>query len=449
MILFRQGLFYSVIKVCGGIIMRYQRPKGTADILPGTSEKWQFVEETARKLFAAYRYQEIRTPMFESFDVFSRTSGETSDIVTKEMYDFHDKGDRHITLRPEGTAGVVRAFVENKLYGPDTPKPVKMYYMGPMFRYERPQSGRQRQFHQIGVEAFGSESPELDVEVISMAVNYLQNLGIDDLRVAINTLGDKQTRADYRQALIDYLEPHFEELSDDSKERLHKNPLRVLDSKAPEDQLIVDGAPSILDYLTDDAQKHFDKVTRLLDDLGIKYDVDHTMVRGLDYYNHTIFEIMANAKELGEGYTTICAGGRYDGLVEELGGPQMPGVGFGLGVERLLLLMDSKNFQFPDTFGLDAYVVGIGDDASVEALKVVQALRKQDFKADKDYLARKPKAQFKSADKLDAKFTLTLGDKELESSTIHVKNMADGNEVTVDINEVKDNFAELISKNFK
>ncbi|CAI2606501.1 Histidine--tRNA ligase [Apilactobacillus kunkeei] len=429
--------------------MRYQRPKGTADILPGTSEKWQFVEETARKLFAAYRYQEIRTPMFESFDVFSRTSGETSDIVTKEMYDFHDKGDRHITLRPEGTAGVVRAFVENKLYGPDTPKPVKMYYMGPMFRYERPQSGRQRQFHQIGVEAFGSESPELDVEVISMAVNYLQNLGIDDLRVAINTLGDKQTRADYRQALIDYLEPHFEELSDDSKERLHKNPLRVLDSKAPEDQLIVDGAPSILDYLTDAAQKHFDKVTRLLDDLGIKYDVDHTMVRGLDYYNHTIFEIMANAKELGEGYTTICAGGRYDGLVEELGGPQMPGVGFGLGVERLLLLMDSKNFQFPDTFGLDAYVVGIGDDASVEALKVVQALRNQDFKADKDYLARKPKAQFKSADKLDAKFTLTLGDNELESNTIHVKNMADGNEVTVDINEVKDNFAELISKNFK
>lgn len=429
--------------------MRYQRPKGTADILPGTSEKWQFVEETARKLFAAYRYQEIRTPMFESFDVFSRTSGETSDIVTKEMYDFHDKGDRHITLRPEGTAGVVRAFVENKLYGPDTPKPVKMYYMGPMFRYERPQSGRQRQFHQIGVETFGSESPELDVEVISMAVNYLQNLGIDDLRVAINTLGDKQTRADYRQALIDYLEPHFEELSDDSKERLHKNPLRVLDSKAPEDQLIVDGAPSILDYLTDDAQKHFDKVTRLLDDLGIKYDVDHTMVRGLDYYNHTIFEIMANAKELGEGYTTICAGGRYDGLVEELGGPQMPGVGFGLGVERLLLLMDSKNFQFPDTFGLDAYVVGIGDDASVEALKVVQALRNQDFKADKDYLARKPKAQFKSADKLDAKFTLTLGDNELESNTIHVKNMADGNEVTVDINEVKDNFAELISKNFK
>ncbi|GAA6113076.1 MAG: histidine--tRNA ligase [Apilactobacillus sp.] len=426
--------------------MRYQRPKGTADILPGESEQWQFVEETARMLFSDYRYQEIRTPMFESFDVFSRTSGETSDIVTKEMYDFYDKGDRHITLRPEGTAGVVRSFVENKLFGPDTPKPVKMFYMGPMFRYERPQSGRLREFHQIGVEAFGSESPQLDVEVISMAVDYLQHLGIDDLRIAINTLGDKETRANYRQALIDYLEPHFEELSDDSKERLHKNPLRVLDSKAPEDQLIVDGAPSILDYLTDDAQNHFDKVTRMLDGLGIKYDVDHTMVRGLDYYNHTIFEIMANAKELGEGYTTICAGGRYDGLVEELGGPQMPGVGFGLGVERLLLLMNSKEFVFPNFNALDAYVVGIGEEASLEAFKVVQALRDNGFAADKDYLDRKPKAQFKSADKLNAKFTLTLGEKELENNTIHLKNMADGKEITVGINDVKTRFAELLNE---
>ncbi|CAI2676494.1 histidine--tRNA ligase [Apilactobacillus apinorum] len=426
--------------------MRYQRPKGTADILPGESEQWQFVEETARMLFSDYRYQEIRTPMFESFDVFSRTSGETSDIVTKEMYDFYDKGDRHITLRPEGTAGVVRSFVENKLFGPDTPKPVKMFYMGPMFRYERPQSGRLREFHQIGVEAFGSESPQLDVEVISMAVDYLRHLGIDDLRIAINTLGDKETRANYRQALIDYLEPHFEELSDDSKERLHKNPLRVLDSKAPEDQLIVDGAPSILDYLTDDAQNHFDKVTRMLDGLGIKYDVDHTMVRGLDYYNHTIFEIMANAKELGEGYTTICAGGRYDGLVEELGGPQMPGVGFGLGVERLLLLMNSKKFVFPNFNALDAYVVGIGEEASLEAFKVVQALRDNGFSADKDYLDRKPKAQFKSADKLNAKFTLTIGEKELENNTIHLKNMADGKEITVGIDDVKTRFAELLNE---
>ncbi|GAA6114629.1 histidine--tRNA ligase [Apilactobacillus apinorum] len=426
--------------------MRYQRPKGTADILPGESEQWQFVEETARMLFSDYRYQEIRTPMFESFDVFSRTSGETSDIVTKEMYDFYDKGDRHITLRPEGTAGVVRSFVENKLFGPDTPKPVKMFYMGPMFRYERPQSGRLREFHQIGVEAFGSESPQLDVEVISMAVDYLRHLGIDDLRIAINTLGDKETRSNYRQALIDYLEPHFEELSDDSKERLHKNPLRVLDSKAPEDQLIVDGAPSILDYLTDDAQNHFDKVTRMLDGLGIKYDVDHTMVRGLDYYNHTIFEIMANAKELGEGYTTICAGGRYDGLVEELGGPQMPGVGFGLGVERLLLLMNSKKFVFPNFNALDAYVVGIGEEASLEAFKVVQALRDNGFSADKDYLDRKPKAQFKSADKLNAKFTLTIGEKELENNTIHLKNMADGKEITVGIDDVKTRFAELLNE---
>lgn len=428
--------------------MRYQRPKGTADILPGDSEQWQYIEKTARDLFANYRYQEIRTPMFENFDVFSRTSGETSDIVTKEMYDFHDKGDRHITLRPEGTAGVVRAFVENKLYGPDTQKPVKLYYMGPMFRYERPQSGRLREFHQIGVEAFGSESPELDVEVIAMAVNLLKKLGINDLRIAINTLGDKETRAAYRKALIDYLEPHFDELSDDSKERLHKNPLRVLDSKDPDDQLIVDGAPSILDYLTDDAQKHFDKVTGLLDDLGIQYSVDYTMVRGLDYYNHTIFEIMTNSKALGEGYTTVCAGGRYDGLVNELGGPEVSGVGFGLGVERLLLLMNAEKIEFPAENAIDAYVVGISDDASLEALKVVQALRSQGFTADKDYLDRKPKAQFKSANKLNAKFTLTIGDKELENHSIHMKNMADGNEISVNIDDVKNDFKDLVNKSF-
>jgi histidyl-tRNA synthetase len=428
--------------------MRYQRPKGTADILPGDSEQWQYVETTAKKLFANYQYRELRTPMFESFDVFSRTSGETSDIVTKEMYDFYDKGDRHITLRPEGTAGVVRAFVENKLYGPDTPKPVKIFYMGPMFRYERPQSGRLREFHQIGVEAFGSESPELDVEVISMAVDLLQKLGINNLRIAINTLGDRETRAAYRQALIDYLEPHYNDLSDDSKERLHKNPLRVLDSKDKKDQVIVEKAPSILDYLSDTAQKHFDMVKHLLDDLNVKYDVDSTMVRGLDYYNHTIFEIMTNSKALGEGYTTICAGGRYDGLVEELGGPQMPGVGFGLGVERLLLLMNYEKVAFPELNKLDVYVVGIGDAARLETLKVVQALRHQEISADKDYLDRKPKAQFKSADKLGAHFTLTIGDNELENHTIHVKSMQDGREITADLDDVKYDFKKLIQSNF-
>ncbi|MCK8606889.1 histidine--tRNA ligase [Apilactobacillus ozensis] len=428
--------------------MRYQRPKGTADILPGESEKWQYIEETARMLFSDYRYREIRTPMFENFDVFSRTSGETSDIVTKEMYDFHDKGDRHITLRPEGTAGVVRAFIENKLYGPDVQKPVKVFYAGPMFRYERPQSGRLREFHQIGVEAFGSESPELDVEVIAMAMDLLQHFGIKDLKLTINTLGDKETRENYRQALIDYLEPHFDELSDDSKERLHKNPLRVLDSKAPEDQKFVENAPSILDYLTYNAKNHFDKVTNLLERLGINYVVDSTIVRGLDYYNHTIFEIMANSKALGSGYTTICAGGRYDGLVSELCGPEVSGIGFGLGVERLLLLMDSEKVEFPQFNPLDVYVVAIGENASLESLEVVQALRYRGFSADRDYLSRKPKAQFKSADKLHANFTITIGDKELENNTVNLKSMETGKEISVALDLVKEDFSAVIEKNF-
>lgn len=408
--------------------MRYQRPKGTADILPGDSEKWQYVEQTARQLFKTYQFKEIRTPMFENFEVFSRSAGDTSDIVTKEMYDFHDKGDRHVTLRPEGTAGVVRAFVENKLYGPQVLKPYKVYYMGPMFRYERPQSGRLREFHQLGVEAFGSESAALDVEVIAMGFNLLKKFGLNDLKLVINTLGDQQTRDDYRQALIDYLEPHFEELSDDSKERLHKNPLRVLDSKAPEDQKFVADAPSILDYLTPDAQQHFDQAKAYLEALEIPYEVDATMVRGLDYYNHTIFEIMTNSKSLGQGYTTICAGGRYNGLVKELGGPEVSGVGFGLGVERLLVLMDAEKVAVPTDDTLDVYVVGIGEAASATTLKLVQAVRGAGFTAERDYLNRKPKAQFKSADRLNARYTITVGEAEMADQVVNLKEMATGEE---------------------
>ncbi|WP_461244015.1 histidine--tRNA ligase [Secundilactobacillus muriivasis] len=425
--------------------MRYQRPKGTADILPGASQHWQYVENIARDVFRKYRFEEIRTPLFENFEVFSRTSGDTSDIVTKEMYDFKDKGDRHISLRPEGTAGVVRAFVENKLYGPEVQKPFKTYYMGQMYRYERPQSGRLREFHQIGVEAFGSDEPALDVEVIAMGMDLFKHFGINNLRLAINTLGDKETRENYRQALIDFLEPHFDELSEDSQVRLHKNPLRVLDSKDKQDQKFVADAPSILDYLTDDAKAHFETVKALLTALGIDYEVDSTMVRGLDYYNHTIFEFMVDSKALGHGYTTVCAGGRYNGLVEELGGPEVSGVGFGLGMERLILLMEAEGVEFPDTRKLDAYVVGIGDAADAATLKVVQALRSQDFAADRDYLARKPKAQFKTADRLNAAYTLTLGEAELAANTIHVKNMATGNEVSASLDDVLTDFANVIA----
>jgi len=411
--------------------MGYQKPKGTADILPGESSQWQLVEKTARDIFNRYQFKEIRTPLFESYDVFSRSSGDTSDIVSKEMYDFMDKGDRHIALRPEGTAGVVRAFVENKLYGPEHQKPYKVYYMGPMFRYERPQSGRQRQFHQIGVEAFGADSPAVDVEVISMAMTLLREYQITDLKLAINTLGDADSRAAYHEALVRYLEPHFDELSADSKVRLYKNPLRVLDSKDAKDQEIVKDAPIILDYLTDDAKAHFATVKQLLDTLKIPYEIDTEMVRGLDYYNHTIFEIMTNNKVLGRGYTTILAGGRYNGLVEQLGGPAMAGCGFGLGVERLLLLMNAQNDQLVVEAPLDAYVVGIGIETSPTTLQIVESIRQAGFTADRDYLDRKPKAQFKTANKLNAQLVITIGESELEEQSAHVKNMVSGVEITV------------------
>ncbi|WP_412990229.1 histidine--tRNA ligase [Pediococcus siamensis] len=429
--------------------MKYQRPKGTADILPDEAANWSYVESVAKELFAKYRFQEIRTPMFENFEVFSRSAGDTSDIVTKEMYDFHDKGDRHITLRPEGTAGVVRAFVENKLYGPEQIKPVKLYYMGPMFRYERPQSGRLREFHQIGVEAFGSESANLDVEVIAMGIHLLQKLGLKNLKLVINSLGDQETRAAYRKALIDYLEPHFDELSDDSKERLHRNPLRVLDSKDKNDQKLVANAPSILDYLTPESQQHFSTVKQLLEDLNIPYEVDASMVRGLDYYNHTIFEIMAHDKVLGEGDVTVCAGGRYNGLVEELGGPQTPGIGFGLGVERLLLLMQAQQVALPETNALDVYVVGIGQETKAETLKLVEAVRQAGYSADQDYLDRKPKAQFKTANRLNAKVVMTVGAEELAQQVVNLKVMATGVEQQVALEDVYQNFPKLLANFLK
>ncbi|ANK59615.1 histidine--tRNA ligase [Loigolactobacillus backii] len=420
--------------------MAYQRPKGTADILPGESEKWQYVEQTARDVFKAYQFKEIRTPMFENFDVFSRSVGDTSDIVTKEMYDFFDKGDRHIVLRPEGTAGVVRAYVENKLYGPEHQKPVKVYYMGPMFRYERPQSGRMREFHQLGVEAFGSESPAIDVETIAMALQLLKQFGLKDLKLVINTLGDLETRQAYRQALIDFLEPHFAELSADSKERLHKNPLRVLDSKDKHDQEIVKDAPSILDYLDETSTAHFTTVKQMLESLGIDYEIDANMVRGLDYYNHTIFEIMSNSKAFGGNYMTVCAGGRYNGLVSELGGPDAPGFGFGLGVERLLLIMAADEVPLPVDDQLDVYLVGIGAAAAPATLKLIQAIRGAGFSAERDYLDRKPKAQFKTANRLNAKVVITVGDSELAAKAANLKNMATGEETTVPFTEIESDF---------
>lgn len=422
--------------------MNYQRPKGTNDILPGESEKWQFVEETARLLFGDYQYQEIRTPMFEHYEVIARSVGDTTDIVSKEMYDFRDKGDRHVTLRPEGTAPIVRAYVENKLFGPEHKKPYKVYYTGPMFRYERPQKGRLRQFHQIGIEAFGSENPSLDVEIMAMAMDYFNQLGIRKIRLVINSIGDKETRAAYRQALIDYLEPFEAELSEDSKRRLHENPLRVLDSKDKKDKPIVVNAPSILDYLSEPAKKHFNAVTETLKYLEIDFEIDHRMVRGLDYYTHTIFEIISDAPGMG-AQSTICGGGRYDGLVEELGGPAVPGFGFAMGIERILLTLEQEDVLVPAINNLDAYVVGIGERTNMEVLKVVQAIRGFGYSADRDFMERKAKAQFKSADKQDAKLVLTLGEDELEKGQINVKALASHREKTFSLEEVYQQFNEV------
>ena len=426
--------------------MAYQKPKGTQDLLPSVTSKWQYVEQVARDVFERYRFSEIRTPMFEHYEVISRSVGDTTDIVSKEMYDFHDKGNRHVTLRPEGTAPVVRAFVEHKLFGNDYPKPYKTYYMGSMFRYERPQAGRLREFHQIGVESFGSSNPAMDVEIIDMALAFFKELGIKQVQLVINSLGDKESRLAYREALISYLEPFADRLSKDSRRRLHENPLRVLDSKEECDREIVKNAPSILDYLNEDSANHFQQVKALLDDLNIDYVIDHTMVRGLDYYNHTIFEIMSNAEGFGGSQTTICAGGRYEGLVEELGGPATPGFGFALGVERVLITLEAEGIELPVTPELAAYVVGIGSETSATTLKVVQAIRNSGYIADRDYLDRKPKAQFKTANKQHAKLVLTIGEEELAQKMINVKNMETGHEESYPLAQVYQDFTKIFTE---
>ena len=423
--------------------MKLQKPKGTQDILPADSAKWQYVENVARETFKKYNYGEIRTPMFEHYEVISRSVGDTTDIVTKEMYDFHDKGDRHITLRPEGTAPVVRSYVENKLFAPEVQKPVKVYYIGSMFRYERPQAGRLREFHQLGVECFGSKNPATDVETIAMAYQLFNTLGIKDVTLHLNSLGNTESRLAYRQALIDYLTPIRESLSKDSQRRLDENPLRVLDSKEKEDKVAVENAPSILDYLDEESQAHFDEVRTMLDSLNIPYVIDTNMVRGLDYYNHTIFEFITT---IDKSELTICAGGRYDSLVEYFGGPETAGFGFGLGLERLLLVLDKQGIELPEEESLDVYIAVLGSGANGKALELIQAIRYQGFKAERDYLGRKIKAQFKSADTFKAKTVITLGESEVESGQVNVKNNATREEVTVSFEELTKNFVAVLEQ---
>jgi histidyl-tRNA synthetase len=397
-------------------------PRGTVDVLPGEVEKWQYVERWARQLCHRFNYAEIRTPIFEHTELFERGVGEATDIVQKEMYTFLDKGKRSITLRPEGTAPVVRAYVENKLYA-QASQPQKLYYIGPMFRYERPQAGRLRQFTQFGVEAIGSSDPMVDAEVISMAWQFYQELGLNDLRLELNSVGCSECRPRHREALVAFLKEREDQLPNEDRERLMRNPLRVLDSKDPTTQAITEDAPSILDYLCPACTQHFEAVRKYLDTLDIRYHINPRLVRGLDYYTQTAFEIMC------EGFGaigTICGGGRYNGLVAEIGGQDKPGIGFALSIERLLLALESQKIELPIERGLDCFVVTLGDEAKLHGFKLVQNWRRAGLKVEQDVLGRGLKGQLKAADRLQAKYVVILGEDELSRGVVMLKSMDNG-----------------------
>lgn len=396
--------------------MAYKAPRGTVDILPAQSGKWQELEQLLRTICANYNVKEIRTPIFEHTELFNRAVGDTTDVVSKEMYTFEDRKGRSMTLRPEGTAGIARAYVENKLYGMPE-KLQKVYYMGPMFRYERPQNGRQRQFHQFGVEMLGVESPYVDVECMLMAVTVVKALGLKNIQLHINTLGDQESRDAYREALQNHFQPVLNELCHDCQVRYEKNPLRILDCKVDKNHSMMKTAPKTIDYLTDNAKAHFEKVCALLDDLEIDYVVDPNLVRGLDYYSHTVFEIISDDPKLGAG-STVGGGGRYNGLVEELGGPQTPGVGFAFGMERLMIALGDDH---EDEEGLDVYIMPLGSEAKDLAMQIMTMLRANGFTCDMDQCDRGLKGQFKSADRFHAHFSMIIGDEEVQKEVVNMK----------------------------
>jgi histidyl-tRNA synthetase len=372
--------------------------------------------------------------MFEHTELFQRGVGESTDIVQKEMYTFNDRSDRSLTLRPEGTAPVVRAFIDNKMNG-EPQQPTKLFYTGPMFRYERPQKGRMRQFSQFGIEAFGSVDPAIDAEVIAMADNYCKEFGLKEIKPVINSLGDQESREAHRNALVRHFQPHIEEFCGDCRRRLEQNPLRILDCKKDQDHELMKTAPSILDYLNDESKTFFEKVKRYLGGMDIEYVVDPNLVRGLDYYNHTAFEMMSFSPGLG-AIKTVGGGGRYNGLVEEVGGPETPGIGFGLGLDRILLAMEAEGLSLPVGKSLDCYLVAIGGKAEDKVPSLLYRLRQAGLSADKDYMHKKVKAQFKSADRLNAKFVAVLGDEELEQGVINVKDLASGEQETTALDEL-------------
>jgi histidyl-tRNA synthetase len=396
-----------------------QVSRGTRDLLPEEIQYWQQIEAIAREIFGRATYKEIRTPIFEQTDLFERGIGEATDVVSKEMYTFQDRGERSLTLRPEGTAGVVRAYVQHNLQAQGEIQ--RLWYAGPMFRYERPQAGRQRQFHQVGIEALGSADPRADAEVIAIASDLLKAIGLKNLRFEFNSIGDRQDRLQYREALVAFLTPYKDDLDADSQDRLTRNPLRILDTKDQKTQDILQNVPSIHDHLSPDSQKRFEQVQQLLTDLEIDYNINAKLVRGLDYYTHTVFEIQSD--DLG-AQATVCAGGRYDGLVKELGGSETPSVGWAIGLERLVILMQQLQPLTAPT--LDFYVVSRGDRAEAQALKVAQTLRQLGFSAELDLSGSAFGKQFKRADRKGAVACLILGDTEAENLTVQLKWLASG-----------------------
>ncbi|MDR0898672.1 MAG: histidine--tRNA ligase [Oscillospiraceae bacterium] len=414
--------------------MLTQAPRGTKDILPQDSYQWQHVEAICRETAAAAGYRELRTPIFEHTELFLRGVGDTTDIVQKEMYTFEDKGGRSITLRPEGTAGAVRALVEHSLYAGVLP--VKLYYLSaPIFRYEAPQSGRLREHHQFGVECFGAPDPTCDAEIIRLAMTVLRRAGFENLTASINSIGCPACRAVYHEALKAYLGERLGKLCATCNDRFARNPLRILDCKNDSCQAQLTEAPEMIDYLCDDCRAHFEGLKAALDAVGVPYAVNPRIVRGLDYYTRTVFEII---ETMPTGALTLCGGGRYDGLVQMLGGPQMPGIGFGMGIERVLMALAQKGIALPEPALFDIYVAALGADARLPAFRITQTLRDAGLKVEMDHAGRSLKAQFKSADKLGAARVVIVGGDELARGTVRVRDMGTKEETEVPVEEVGD-----------
>ena len=419
-----------------------QKPKGTYDVYGEYGKKILYLEDLIKSLMEKYNYEYFRTPLFESSELFHRGVGETTDIVTKETYDFVDRGERNMTLRPEGTAGIVRSFIENKMYG-RADMPVKAWYYGPMYRYERPQSGRFREFYQFGVEAFGSNDPALDAEVISIPVRFYQLLGLKNIKVNLNSLGDSESRANYREALVEYFKPFIGSLCEDCQERFLKNPLRILDCKVDADKDIMKNAPKMIDYLNEPSREHFLKVQEYLKAMNIDFVVNPKVVRGLDYYTHTVFEVEASVEGFGSS-NVLGAGGRYDNLVENIGGPKICGVGFALGLERLLTALEFENINVLDNNGIDAYIIPMSINEKDYALNIVNNLRMNGFKVDCDYMNRNLKSNFKQADRLNSKYIIIIGEEEKNSQILTIKNNETKEEYKVKYDDLIEFFDERI-----